>query len=48
MAVHQSHSCVSGMKAPANLTADDLLHLNLPDKRTELVRGVLVVREPAG
>jgi Uma2 family endonuclease len=30
------------------MTADELLHLNLPDKRTELVQGVLVVREPAG
>lgn len=30
------------------LTADDLLDLNLPNKRTELVRGQLVVREPAG
>ena len=30
------------------MTADELLRLNLPDKRTELVRGVLVVREPAG
>jgi Uma2 family endonuclease len=30
------------------LTADELLRLNIPDKRTELVRGVLVVREPAG
>jgi len=34
--------------APALLTADELLHSNIPDKRTELVRGVLVVREPAG
>jgi Uma2 family endonuclease len=34
--------------APASLTAEELLHLNLPNKRTELVRGVLVVREPAG
>lgn len=34
---------------PATLmTADELLRLNRPDKRTELVRGVLVVREPAG
>ena len=34
---------------PAELmTAEDLLHLNLPNKRTELVRGILVVREPAG
>ncbi len=30
------------------MTAEELLHLNIPDKRTELVRGVLVVREPAG
>lgn len=30
------------------MTADELLHSNIPDKRTELVRGKLVVREPAG
>ncbi len=30
------------------LTAEELLALNLPDKRTELVRGRLIVREPAG
>ncbi len=30
------------------MTADELLRLNLPDKRTELVRGVLYAREPAG
>jgi Uma2 family endonuclease len=30
------------------MTADELLHLKLPGKRTELVRGVLVVREPPG
>lgn len=36
------------MPATAPLTAEELLHLNLPNKRTELVRGVLVVREPAG
>ncbi len=34
---------------PATLmTAEELLHANIPDKRTELVRGVLVVREPPG
>jgi Uma2 family endonuclease len=33
---------------PALITADELLHLNLPNKRTELVKGSLVVREPAG
>jgi Uma2 family endonuclease len=35
--------------APVGLmTADELLRTHLPDKRVELVRGVLVVREPAG
>jgi Uma2 family endonuclease len=37
------------MSPPARLmTADDLLRTHVPDKRTELVRGVLLVREPAG
>jgi Uma2 family endonuclease len=36
------------MPSSTRLTADELLRLNIPDKRTELVRGVLVVREPAG
>lgn len=39
---------VPGMGSPALMTADELLHLHLPDKRTELVRGRLIVREPAG
>jgi Uma2 family endonuclease len=30
------------------MTADELLHANIPHKRTELVRGVLRVHEPAG
>lgn len=30
------------------ITAAELLHASMPDKRTELVRGTLVVREPAG
>jgi Uma2 family endonuclease len=30
------------------MTADELLQTHLPDKQVELVRGVLVVREPAG
>jgi len=30
------------------MSADELLHANIPGKRTELVRGVLIVREPAG
>lgn len=36
------------MRYPPPLTADQLLRLNLPNQRTELVRGVLQVREPAG
>ena len=30
------------------MTAEEMLRSRLPNKRTELVRGVLVVREPAG
>ena len=33
---------------PALMTADQLLQTTIPDKRVELVRGILVVREPAG
>ena len=33
---------------PMVMTADELLMLRMPGKRTELVRGRLVVREPAG
>jgi Uma2 family endonuclease len=40
---------VAAMSPPTALvTADELLHRYLPDKRVELVRGVLIVREPAG
>ncbi len=39
---------VPHMSQPALLTADELLHLHIPDKRVELVKGVLVVREPPG
>lgn len=39
---------VPRMAPPALMTADELLHIRIPDKRVELVRGVLVVREPAG
>src|SRR2546426_11775727 len=34
--------------APPVSTTDNILHSNIPDNRTELVRVVLVVREPAG
>ena len=33
---------------PQLMTAEELLHASYPDNRTELVRGRLVVREPAG
>src|ERR1051325_2114804 len=39
---------VPRMAPPALMTADELLHVRIPDKRVELVRGNLVVREPAG
>ncbi|PYO95841.1 MAG: Uma2 family endonuclease [Gemmatimonadetes bacterium] len=38
---------VPNMTSPL-MTAEELLHRNIPDKRTELVRGRLIVREPAG
>ena len=38
---------VRGMSS-ALMTAEQLLQTTIPDKRVELVRGVLVVREPAG
>ena len=39
---------IQDMPAQALLTAEELFHLHLPNKRTELVRGVLIIREPAG
>jgi Uma2 family endonuclease len=36
------------MSSSATLTAEELLRLRIPGKCTELVRGVLAVREPAG
>lgn len=39
---------VPSMSPPAFLTADELLHVRIPNKRIELVRGVLMVREPPG
>lgn len=39
---------VATMSASGLMTADQLLNLQVPDKRAELVKGVLVVREPAG
>jgi len=34
--------------SPTPMTAEELLHASIPNKRSELVKGVLVVREPAG
>jgi Uma2 family endonuclease len=39
---------VEQASSPLVMTADELLHLHLPDKQVELVRGRLVVREPPG
>src|SRR5438552_8694105 len=36
------------MSPPALMTADELLRTHLPDKHVELVRGVLLVKEPPG
>lgn len=36
------------MSESALMTAEELLKLRLPDKRTELIRGRLVVRDPGG
>jgi Uma2 family endonuclease len=38
----------SAVNTATLVTADDLLHMYLPDKQVELVRGHLVVREPPG
>ena len=42
------HAYVPNMSSAALVTADELVQLRIPDKHVELVRGVLVVREPAG
>jgi len=39
---------VPSMSPTTPITAEDLVHVTLPGKRVELVRGVLRVREPAG
>ena len=42
------HAYVPRMAPPAPMTADELLNARPPDKRVELVRGVLMVRELPG
>jgi Uma2 family endonuclease len=44
----RSQSYLSQVIESQSVTADELLRLKLPGKRTELVRGVLLVGEPAG
>lgn len=39
---------VPNMSPSVLMTADELLYAHIPDKRVELVRGTLIVREPAG
>ena len=39
---------VPSMTPQALMTAEELLYVDVPNKRTELVRGVLVVHEPPG
>jgi Uma2 family endonuclease len=46
--VKKTSAYIERMGTPDLLTADDLLALNIQNKRTELVRGRLIVREPAG
>ena len=46
--VKQRSAYIDRMAPSALLTADDLVALKLQNKRAELVRGRLVVREPAG
>src|SRR5436309_7302974 len=43
----QRRAYVPDMSTPL-MTAEDLLYTNVPNKRTELVRGRLVVHEPPG
>src|SRR6185436_2839784 len=38
----------AGVTRPGLMSAEELLRLSLPDRRSELVRGRLLVREPAG
>ncbi|UCC48832.1 MAG: Uma2 family endonuclease, partial [Gemmatimonadota bacterium] len=48
LAMHRSPHYIADMIPGGTMTADELLHLDLPGKRTQLVKGVLLVREPAG
>lgn len=46
--MHASRHYIAAMPPSATISADDLPRLTPPNQRSELVRGVLVVREPPG
>jgi len=46
VAVANARPHIHPMTPAAPVTAEQLLHTRLPDRQVELVRGVLVVREP--
>lgn len=46
--MRSDHPYVPVMAPTAPVSADDLFSARFPDKRVELVRGALIVREPAG
>jgi Uma2 family endonuclease len=48
LAMDAGRNYVAGMSERALMTAEELLRLKAPDKRTELIRGRLVVRDPGG
>ncbi len=48
VAMRARRGYVASMGDTTLMTADELLRLDLPDKRTELIRGRLVVRDPGG
>jgi Uma2 family endonuclease len=48
VAMRARRGYVPAMGETSLMTAEELLRLNLPDKRTELIRGRLVVRDPGG
>lgn len=46
--VENGERMIRSMTTESLITADELLRMSIPDKQVELVRGVLVVREPPG
>src|SRR5881628_2595908 len=48
VAMPAERAYVPSMSPATFMTAEELLHVRIPDKRVELVKGVLVVREPSG